>query len=145
MDPTRKTAIEWLCSQLALRFIGHSDRQEWAEMCALLTEDASFARPTDPDNPIIGRAAIQAAFEARPADRITRHVCSNHVIVADSYERATGRLYATLYTGAAGNDAALGTRADSRRLLGEFEDVYVSTDEGWRIASRTGRIIFTVD
>lgn len=112
-------------------------------MCELLTEDASFARPTDPDNPILGRDAIRQAFESRPADRITRHLCTNVVITVETPEEARGSLYALLYTGQAGQGAEVGLAADPRQLVGEFEDRYRLTEDGWRIAARTGRIVFS--
>lgn len=145
MSPEEKSAIEWQCAQLALRFIAHGDRQEWRAMCALLTEDASFARPTDPDSPINGRAAIRKAFESRPADRITRHLCTNQVVTALSPTKARGSLYALLFTGDEAKVAQFGVSADACRLVGEFEDEYVLTDDGWRIAKRTGRIVFTAE
>jgi len=143
MSPTEKSTIEWQCQQLALKFIAHSDRQEWEAMCELLTEDASFARPTDPDNPIEGRANIRSAFESRPADRITRHICTNIIVTAISPTRARGALYALLYTGSEANRGGAGIVADERQLVGEFEDDYVLADAGWRIASRRGRIVFS--
>lgn len=145
MKPEQKSAIEWECRQLALRFTAHSDRQEWSEMCSLLTEGASFARPTDPDNPIEGRAAIQAAYEGRPADRITRHICSNLIITAESLSRASGTMYALLYAGSTANTGDLGVIADDRQLVGEFADDYVLTENGWRIDSRRGCIIFSTE
>lgn len=145
MTPEQKSAIEWECRQLALQFTAHNDRQEWDEMCSLLTEDATFARPTDPDNPLKGRAAIQAAYEARPANRITRHICTNMIVTAMSPSQASGTMYALLYAGAEDNRGDLGIVADDRQLVGEFEDDYVLTEEGWRIDCRRGRIIFSTE
>ena len=143
ISPEQKNAIELECRQLALRFVVHNDRQEWSKMCSLLTENATFARPTDPDNPIKGRAVIEAAFEARPTDRITRHICTNMIITAVSPSQASGTMYALLYTGATENRGEMGIIADDRQLVGEFEDDYVLTEDGWRIDSRRGRIIFS--
>ena len=143
MTLTERSAIEWQCQQLVLKFIAHGDRQEWVAMCELLTEDASFARPTDPDRPIEGRANIRLAFESRPTDRITRHICTNIIVAAISPTRATGTQYALLFTGNAANSGAAGVVAYQRQLVGEFEDDYVLTDGGWRIASRKGRVIFS--
>jgi hypothetical protein len=145
MTPEERLTIESECRQLALRLIALNDQQNWNEMCALLTDDAQFARPTDPDHPISGRAEIQAAFEARPAGRITRHICTNMVITALSPSQATGSMYALLYTGSTENRSDFGVIADERQLVGEFEDDYVRTDEGWRIARRSGRIIFSTE
>lgn len=145
MTPEEKSAIEWECGQLSLRFMALNDRQDWAGMCALLTEDATFARPTDPDNPVSGRAKIQAAFEARPAGRITRHICTNMIVTAESPTKASGTMYALLYAGAADNRGELGIIADGKQLVGEFYDDYVRTGEGWRIAGRSGKIIFATE
>jgi hypothetical protein len=145
MEDQEKTIIEAECRQLALRFMALNDQQNWSEMCALLTDDASFARPTDPDNPIIGRLEIQAVFEARPAGKITRHICTNMIITVESADKASGSMYALLYTGATDNEGDLGIVADRRQLIGEFYDDYVRTDEGWRIAKRSGRIIFSTE
>jgi hypothetical protein len=142
MTPEEKLTIESECRRLALQFMALSDRQNWSDMCALLTDDATFVRPTDPDHPIVGRAEIQAAFEARPASKITRHICTNVIITALSPSQASGSLYALLFTGSTDNRGELGIIADGRQLVGEFEDEYVHTDQGWRIARRSGRIIF---
>lgn len=142
MDASERCVIEWKCQQLALRFIALTDRQDWVGACALMTEDALFARPTDPDNPLEGRAAIQAAFEARPKERITRHLCTNIVVSAQSETEARGLLYALLYTGGKG-EAGLPAPADARQLLGEFEDRYRLTEDGWCIAERRGRLVFS--
>lgn len=144
MSPEQKAAIEWQCQQLALKYMMHSDRQEWDAKCALLTEDAEFARPTDPDNPTVGRDNILASFKGRPANRVTRHICTNMLIEAESATRASGTIYALLYTGDSADEADLGIRANSKQLVGEFYDRYELTDAGWRIASRSGRIVFTV-
>lgn len=143
MTPVERQMIEWECRQLALRFTALSDRQEWQAACALLTEDAIFARPTDPDNPLVGRTAIQAAFEARPSTRITRHICTNLVTTARSETQVFGQLYALLYTGDKNDDGDAVMVADDKQLIGEFEDDYVRTEHGWRIAKRVGRIIFS--
>jgi len=52
-------------------------------------------------------------------------------------------MYALLFTGATENRGEMGIIADDRQLVGEFEDDYVLTDDGWRIDSRRGRIIFS--
>lgn len=143
MTPAERQIIEWECRQLALRFTAHCDRQEWQEACALLTADAVFARPTDPDNPLVGRPAIQAAFEARPEVRITRHICTNMIVTARSESGATGYLYAVLYTGNTSDGDTPYVVADEKQFIGEFQDDYVRTEDGWRIAKRVGKVVFS--
>lgn len=35
------------------------------------------------------------------------------------------------------------TVADEKQLVGEFRDEYARTDDGWRIAKRKGKIVFS--
>lgn len=145
MTPAERQLVEWECRQLALRFTAHCDRQEWREACALLTGDVIFARPTDPENPLVGKAAILTAFEARPSVRITRHICTNMIVTALSETEAKGHLYALLYTGEPSDDGGGVTIADERQLVGEFQDDYLRTEEGWRIAKRVGKIVLATN
>lgn len=143
MSPEDRIATESACRQLVLRFMALNDRQEWQRMCELLTEDATFVRPTDPEHPLTGRVNIRAAFEARPAARITRHLCTNIIITARSSSRASGTMYALLFTGAIENRGDIGIVADERQLVGEFEHDFVHTEDGWRIARHCGKIVFS--
>jgi pimeloyl-ACP methyl ester carboxylesterase len=68
------------CTQQIHRYAQLNDAAAVAELCRMFTEDAIFARPSDPDHPIHGRAAIRASFEARPPRR-TLHVESNCRII----------------------------------------------------------------
>lgn len=107
-----------------------NDAARWAEVAALYASDGSMTRPTAPDEPVIGRAAILAAFEARPP-RTTRHVCANVVIDVESETLARGTSAMLLYTA-----------ADKPPLIGGFEDRFVRTDDGWRFAERRGTLTF---
>ena len=103
-------------------------------LCQMFTEDASYARPSDPHNPIHGRAAIRASFEARPPRR-TLHVTFNVKIFIDSATcvRATSDVVLiTADTTAAG---PVLTRFD-----GSFTDVLHRVGNEWLFASRRGTI-----
>ena len=143
-----RRAIEQDCQKLALTSIHLNDIQQWDALSELFTEDASFARPTAPDNAIAGREAIRAGFKARPAGRITRHLITNLLVTAIDADHARCRMYATLFTGDAANPAAnpaFGLLADHNKFIGIIEDEYVRTANGWRIAGRTGSITFLVE
>ena len=129
---------------MVIRFANLNDAMQYKKLVNLFTDDASFARPTEPDNFISGKANILAAFEARPGDRITRHIVSNVLIDVISETRARGCCYAVLYTGSADNHAEkFGIQANASQYIGEFYDDFVLTDEGWKIARRSGKIVFT--
>lgn len=145
VSPEERRNIEWDCHKLALRFTALTDAQEYDALAGIFTEDALFARPTDPDNPVRGRDNILAAFKERPTNKITRHLITNVAIDVHTADRAAGRMYATLYTGDTANEAEHGIQAAPKQFVGEFFDEYVRTEDGWRIAKRTGGITFTVE
>src|SRR6185369_4304757 len=89
VTPDERRAIEWDCARLVALYANLNDAARWEEVAALYTEDGIMSRPTAPDSPIVGRAAILAAFHGRPA-RKTRHLCSNVVIEILSSTDARG-------------------------------------------------------
>jgi len=134
-------SIERACERLVLDFAYYSDRQEYEALAALFTRDGTMVRPTG--DSLAGRDAILKAYQSRGAGRITRHVCTNIRIVVDSVDRARGLTYAVVYAANANQppEAHFGIRMEPRQLVGEFEDEFVRTDEGWRIASRRARFV----
>lgn len=130
MDASERRAIEWECARLINLYALLNDEARWDEVAALYAPDGLMTRPIAPDQPIVGRKAILAAFKARPP-RTTRHVCSNIVIDVKSATAARGRSAMLLFTS-----------ADKPPLVGGFEDRFVLTDEGWRFAERRGTLTF---
>jgi len=128
MTEQERITIERACERLVVDFAFFSDHREYEALGALFAEHGSMTRPSG--NVLIGRDAIVQAYQATPSERITRHVCTNTRIRVDSNDRATGWTYATVYS----NDKA--------PRIGEFEDEFLKTSEGWRIAGRTARFIF---
>lgn len=123
-------AIEWDCARLINLYAQLNDASRWEEATALFTPDGRLTRPSAPDEPIVGREAILAAFLAR-RPRTTRHFCSNVVIDVAGPDSATGRSAMLLFTSKEGPP-----------LVGGFEDRFVRTDEGWRFAERRGTLTF---
>lgn len=143
-----RRAIEQDCAKLAMQSMQFNDDQNWDALSDLFTEDGSFARPTDPDNPLRGREAIRGAFKARPAHRLTCHLCTSVIVDAIDADHAKGRTTLTLFTGDASNKAenpVMGVVADHKKFIGFIEDEFVRTDAGWRIEKRLGRITFSVE
>ena len=130
MDAAERLAIEWECTRLISLYALLNDEGRWDEIAALYAPDGEMTRPTAPDEPIVGRAAILAAFKARPP-RKSRHVCSNIVIDVESAMAARGRSATLLFIA-----------AEKPPLVGGFEDEFVLTDEGWRFSRRRGTLTF---
>jgi hypothetical protein len=123
--------IERACERLVLDFAYYSDHQEYESLSKLFATEGIMKRPNG--DPIVGREAILQAYRSRPAGRMTRHVCTNIRIMVEAVDRARGLTYAVVYS-ARGDE-----KAEER--IGEFEDHFVRTDEGWRFASRQARFV----
>lgn len=130
MTPEERRAIEWDCTQLIYRYANLGDANRWEEVAALYTEDALMARPSAPDAPIRGRAAILESFRARPP-RTVQHFFTNVVIDVE------GPTAASAYSG-----IALYTAKEAHPLVGYYQDKLVLTDAGWRFAERRGGLTF---
>ena len=111
------------------RFARLNDEGQWTALAELFTEDAVFARPSAPDQPIAGRAAILAAFRARPP-RLVRHLVCNTMVTMAGADAAEAFSYSLLVsTGPAGASLA----------VGEFRDRLVRDGRAWKFAARFGR------
>ena len=129
MSEEERRAIEADCARLIARYANLNDAADWQGVADLYVEDGRMARPTAPDDWTQGRAAILAAFLARPA-RTTRHVCSNVVIDVISPTQAVGESAMLLFTG------------EGAPKVGSFHDHFVLTAAGWRFAERRGSLTF---
>jgi hypothetical protein len=87
-----------------------------------------MARPAAPDDLIIGRAAILAAFEGRPL-RTMRLVCANVVIDVESASTARGTSAILLFTS-----------REAPPRIGGFDDFFIDTGAGRRFALRRGML-----
>lgn len=136
MDELERLLAERACTRLVLLAAAHVDRGEPAALAALFTPDGVLVRPGGAT--LQGRAAIQSAYEQRPAERITRHLVSNTLIdlVSDGEARAQSQVL--LWTGSTSDVVGpRGRPASAGPVVGTFDDRFVKTPEGWRIDHRT--------
>jgi hypothetical protein len=122
-------AAAWDIEQRIRRFAMLNDAHDHDGIAALFTADGSFARPSDPDAPVIGPEAIRTFFRERPR-RETRHVMANTVVDFASETQASAHSYVVLYL------------AD-KVLVGDFHDQLVLQDGEWMFAQRRGTLAFT--
>ena len=134
-------STERACERLVLDFAYFSDRQDYESLAGLFAPDGSMTRPTG--DVLVGRAAIIESYRSRSTGRITWHSCTNVRITVESADRARGLTYAILYSANTNRppEAHFGIQADARHLIGEFEDDFVRTEEGWRFAARRARFV----
>ncbi len=141
MTEDERRAIDVDCERLIKRYVNLNDAQDWPAVAALYSEDARFARPSQPGVFIEGRAAILASFLARPA-RAQRHVIANVVIEVDDADHARAFSVIVLYMGDVPEAGGLPVQDPKSPLIGTFTDRLIRTSEGWRFAERVGGLDF---
>lgn len=136
-----RRAIEADCERLIKLYVNCNDAQDWAGCAALYTEDARMGRPSQPGTFVEGRAAILAAFEARPP-RAQRHIIGNVVVDVEDADHARAFSVIVLYQGDPAPKGELPTMSANSPLIGWYRDKLVRTPEGWRFAERVGGLDF---
>lgn len=131
-------AIVVACEQVIRRFALYNDRHDHDRLAALFTADGVFARPSAPDAPVHGRAAILQAFRDRPP-RTTCHLMLNTVVSIQSATLVHAHSIVLLYTADATTEPPPWT-AQSPALLGSFDDVLVLEQQQWLFKQRLGAL-----
>lgn len=124
-----RRAIEQDCARLINHYANLNDAADWEAAAALFAPDGAMARPNAPDELIVGREAILAAFRARPP-RAARHVAANIVIEVEGRDAARGTSTMLLFTGF------------GAPLVGSYADRFVRIGKGWRFGERRGQLHF---
>lgn len=135
LPDAERLAIEHACERQIRRFAFFNDAHQHQELVALFTEDGSFARPTEPDTVIQGRAAILDFFVSRPA-RLTRHLMCNTVVDVQSADEASAYSTVLLYIG----DDSTKPAGLGARLIGGFADTLRNVDGEWLFVARRGSL-----
>jgi ketosteroid isomerase-like protein len=144
--PQERLLIVQECTQLIARFAERNDARDADAVAEMFVEDGVFARPTAPDAPVRGREAIRAQFRARPANKMTRHICANVLVDVLSHTEATSQSYILLFTATLAEGAALPAKADPKQLLGAYHDRIVRDQDGhWKFKERIGSLAMSVD
>ncbi|MHB0775235.1 nuclear transport factor 2 family protein [Halomonas sp. WWR20] len=135
--------IERACTRLVLDAADYTDRQDYAGLAALFQAQGKLYRPTAPEEPIEGREAILAAYQARPPHRFTRHFCSNIRVTVESPERAHVHCYVQVFAANTQHDkdGYFGWPLEGRVMIGEFADICVAEQGNWHFAERRARFV----
>ena len=133
--------IEAACRDTVTRAARLVDQQDYDAFAALFTEDGVLQRPAG--EPLLGREAMVAAYRARPASRITRHLLAGTVVDVQSADEALAFSNVLLWVGDRSDDAGPNGRpARGAQVAGEFEDRLRRCDDGrWRISHRSARFL----
>src|ERR1700761_1546245 len=93
-----RAAIAWECERLIHLYAMLNDAGDFDAMAEMFTEDGVFARPSQGDVLIRGKAAILAAYTSRPP-RFTRHLISSVVVTVEDQDNARAHSYLSLHVG----------------------------------------------
>jgi SnoaL-like domain len=130
MDDSNVWMAKAAIAELITRYAALNDAGDWDGVAALYTEAGRMSRPSAPEEFIEGRAAILAAFRARPA-RSSRHIVANVLVTLDGETDARASSQILLYTQSA-----------TPPLVGTYHDRLINTAHGWRFLERRASMDF---
>lgn len=135
-----QTGDDRACERLVIESVRCNDTRDWDGLVALYAPDGVVHRPSG--ERLAGRAAMLASYSAGSPSRRTRHVCSNWTFVLDGPDHAHGTTSVVVYAWdvETERDPRFGYQIDDRVVIGDFEDRFVRTADGWRIAERTATV-----
>lgn len=139
MNEVEQAAIERACSRLITAYARATDLSDGRAAAALFAQDGQLDMPGG--RSFRGRDEIARRVDEQPQGQVSRHLLANIAIHAESADRATGSLYVTMYR-AQRPDSGGPLPLDGPYLIGEYQDEYRRTAEGWRIAHRRLTTIF---
>jgi ketosteroid isomerase-like protein len=136
IDELTLLSAEAGCRRTVLRSAHCIDAGDPAGLAALFTPDGALHRPSG--DPAQGRAAIEAAYRNRPAERLTRHLVVSTLVEMQSADAACALSRVLLWVGDAGDPAGpQGRPCRGAPLLGKFADrLRRQPDGSWLIEHR---------
>ena len=141
MNDAERFLIERACERLVVAYAHYVDHGQASLIADLFTEDGRWSAP---GVEMLGRKQLRAGFARREANqgRMSRHVCTNFLCDVQDAQHASGVVYLTLYRHD-GPEGRLSSPLEAPVLVGEYQDQFVHTGEGWRMASRSLVVSFS--
>lgn len=133
MDEREAQHIELACSRLSILYARMVDFKTYELVDEIFSEDALL----DAGGPLQGRDKIRRGMERRNPKLRSRHILTNIFIDVIDAEHARGTSYLSLYRHI--GDESLEDKPiefAGPAAVGEYQDEFVKTAGGWRIASR---------
>ncbi|MFF4696354.1 nuclear transport factor 2 family protein [Streptomyces chattanoogensis] len=134
LDPMERLVAERACERLIIEFVRRLDLGDPSSVADLFTPDGVWEWPAD-DRRIEGRDALRAYFGSRPADRLSRRMCTNILVTVDSPTAATATTYFATYRVDGYTDGMVPVRLPAN--VGHYEDTFRNVDGRWLLATRT--------
>jgi hypothetical protein len=135
LDPMERLLAERACERLVLDVVHRLDLGEPGTFGDLFTPDGVWEWPYD-QRRIEGREALRAYFASRPADRLSRRMCTNIRVTVDSPDTAAATTYFATYRVDGYTEGTLiAPRLPAN--IGHYQDTFRKTGGSWLIATRT--------
>ncbi|MEU7430769.1 nuclear transport factor 2 family protein [Streptomyces sioyaensis] len=139
LDPIDRLIAERACERLIIEFVRKLDLGDPGEVSELFTADGAWEW-AEGDRRIQGRDALRAYFGSRPADRLSRRICTNILVTVTSESTATATTYFTTYRVDGHTDGMLLPRLPAQ--VGHYEDTFRKVDGRWLLGTRSTFLAF---
>ncbi|MCC0093635.1 nuclear transport factor 2 family protein [Streptomyces flavotricini] len=139
LDPMERLIAERACERLIVEFVRRLDLGEPGSVADLFTPDGSWAWPAG-DRRVEGRTALRDYFGGRPADRLSRRMCTNVLVTVASADEATATSYFVTYRVDGYSEGIAAPRPPVQ--VGHYEDTFRKVDGTWLLATRTTFLAF---
>ncbi|MFD5148876.1 nuclear transport factor 2 family protein [Streptomyces sp. NPDC058401] len=134
LGPMERLVAERACERLIVEFVHHLDLGEPSAVADLFTPDGVWEWPAG-DRRIAGREALRGYFGGRPADRLSRRMCTNILVTLTSTDAATATTYFATYRVDGYSGGMVPPRPPTQ--VGHYEDTFRRMDGVWLLATRT--------
>ncbi|MFI0906550.1 nuclear transport factor 2 family protein [Streptomyces sioyaensis] len=139
LDPLDRLIAERACERLIIEFVHKLDLGDPGDVSELFTPDGVWEW-AEGDRRIQGRDALRAYFGSRPADRLSRRMCTNILVTLTSESTATATTYFTTYRVDGQTDGMLPPRLPAQ--VGHYEDTFRKVDGRWLLGTRSTFLAF---
>lgn len=144
MTLVERLLAEQACQRVLAQAARCVDTRDFEGFASLFAPEGVLQRPGG--EPIVGRAAIAAAYKGRAPGRMTRHLLTNVIIDVASPTTACALASVLLWSAdEASEPTPQGRPAHARQLLGTFEDRFVCVEGRWLIEERAARFDMYID
>jgi hypothetical protein len=134
LAPLARLLAERACERLIVDFLRRLDLGDPATVAELFTPDGVWEWPQGARR-IEGRQALREYFGSRPADRLSRRMCTNILVTVDSPTTAAATSYFATYRVDGYTGGMLPPRLPAN--VGHYEDTFRKENGTWLLATRT--------
>ncbi|MEU8437142.1 nuclear transport factor 2 family protein [Streptomyces sp. NPDC029216] len=134
LDGMERLIAERACERLIVEFVRRLDLGDPSSVADLFTPDGIWEWPAG-DRRIAGRDALRDYFDGRPADRLSRRMCTNILVTVNSPETAAATTYFATYRVDGYSEGMVPPRPPAQ--VGHYEDTFRRVDDTWLLATRT--------